>query len=118
MQIRCSPLFPLDDAGGLGAGSRRWTTLLPLSLRCWPRLVLKDTVILAGGWPLVVDGARAMLAQMARHPEAEIARLEPLRRPSTGLGTPLTAACFPIQGRSPALSVTTTQPPFSLAAFA
>lgn len=35
------------------------------------RLVLKDTVILAGGWLLVVDGARAILAQMARHPEAE-----------------------------------------------
>jgi hypothetical protein len=34
------------------------------------RLVLKDTVILAGGWLLVVDGARAILAQMARHPEA------------------------------------------------
>ena len=34
-------------------------------------LVLKDTVILAGGWLLVVDGARAILAQMARHPEAE-----------------------------------------------
>jgi uncharacterized membrane protein YkgB len=35
------------------------------------RLVLKDTDILAGGWFLVVDGARAILAQMARHPEAE-----------------------------------------------
>ena len=35
------------------------------------RLVLKDTIILAGGWLLVVDGARAILAQMARHPEAE-----------------------------------------------
>ncbi len=35
------------------------------------RLVLKDTVILAGGWLLLVDGARALLAQMARHPEAE-----------------------------------------------
>jgi uncharacterized membrane protein YkgB len=45
------------------------------------RLVLKDTVILAAGWLLVVDGARAILAQlapaqmalaqMARHPEAE-----------------------------------------------
>src|ERR1700732_2898179 len=35
------------------------------------RLVLKDTVILAGGWLLVVDGARAILAQMAHHPEAE-----------------------------------------------
>src|SRR5206468_7930610 len=35
------------------------------------RLLLKDTVILAGGWLLVVDGARAILAQMARHPEAE-----------------------------------------------
>lgn len=30
------------------------------------RLVLKDTVILAGGWLLVVDGARAILAQMTR----------------------------------------------------
>ena len=29
------------------------------------RLVLKDTVILAGGWLLVVDGARAILAQIA-----------------------------------------------------
>jgi uncharacterized membrane protein YkgB len=37
------------------------------------RLVLKDTVILAGGWLLVVDGARAILAQMARHPAAETA---------------------------------------------
>src|ERR1700710_1329210 len=42
------------------------------------RLVLKDTVILAGGWLLVVDSARAILAQlalaqMARHPEAESA---------------------------------------------
>jgi uncharacterized membrane protein YkgB len=35
------------------------------------RLVLKDTVILAAGWLLVVDGARAILAQMARRPEAE-----------------------------------------------
>jgi reactive chlorine resistance protein C len=35
------------------------------------RLVLKDTVILAGGWLLVVDGARAILAQMARHPAAQ-----------------------------------------------
>src|SRR3979490_1652526 len=35
------------------------------------RLVLKDTIILAGRWLLVVDGARAILAQMARHPEAE-----------------------------------------------
>jgi reactive chlorine resistance protein C len=35
------------------------------------RLVLKDTVILAGGWLLVVDGVRAILAQMARNPEAE-----------------------------------------------
>jgi uncharacterized membrane protein YkgB len=35
------------------------------------RLVLKDTVILAGGWLLVVEGARAILAQMARRPEAE-----------------------------------------------
>jgi hypothetical protein len=33
--------------------------------------VLKDTVILAGGWLLVVDGARAILAQMAGHPEAQ-----------------------------------------------
>ena len=30
------------------------------------RLALKDTVILAGGWLLVVDGARAILARMAR----------------------------------------------------
>jgi uncharacterized membrane protein YkgB len=35
------------------------------------RLVLKDTVILAGGWLLVVEGARAILPQMARRPEAE-----------------------------------------------
>lgn len=34
------------------------------------RLVLKDTVILAGGWLLVVDSARALLAQLARHSEA------------------------------------------------
>jgi uncharacterized membrane protein YkgB len=34
------------------------------------RLVLKDTVILAGGWLLVVDGARALLAQMARRSAA------------------------------------------------
>jgi reactive chlorine resistance protein C len=40
------------------------------------RLVLKDTVILAGGWLLVVDGARAILAQMARHPGAETLRQE------------------------------------------
>ena len=37
------------------------------------RLVLKDTLLLAGGWLLVVDGARALLAQMARRPEAESA---------------------------------------------
>src|SRR5258708_946029 len=37
------------------------------------RLVLKDTMMLAGGWLLVVDGARAILAQMARHPEHAIA---------------------------------------------
>ena len=41
------------------------------------RLVLKDTVILAGGWLLVVDGARALLAQMARRPETE--RADPNR---------------------------------------
>src|SRR5262245_45719007 len=35
------------------------------------RLVLKDTVILAGGWLLAVDGARAILAQMASHPVPE-----------------------------------------------
>lgn len=35
------------------------------------RLVLKDTVILAGGWLLVVDGARSMLTQLGRRPEAE-----------------------------------------------
>lgn len=34
------------------------------------RLVLKDTVILAGGWLLIVNGARALLAQMGCHPEA------------------------------------------------
>lgn len=34
------------------------------------RLVLKDTVILAGGWLLVVEGARELLAQMACRPEA------------------------------------------------
>src|ERR1700731_3301088 len=34
------------------------------------RLVLKDTVILAGGWLLVVDGARPLLAQMARRSAA------------------------------------------------
>jgi uncharacterized membrane protein YkgB len=34
------------------------------------RLVLKDTVILAGGWLLVVDGARTLLAQMARRSAA------------------------------------------------
>jgi reactive chlorine resistance protein C len=33
--------------------------------------VLAFLVILAGGWLLVVDDARAILAQMARHPEAE-----------------------------------------------
>jgi reactive chlorine resistance protein C len=46
------------------------------------RLVLKDTVILAGGWLLVVDGARAILAQTARHPEHAIAdqRMGDVRR--------------------------------------
>jgi reactive chlorine resistance protein C len=35
------------------------------------RLVIKDVLLLAGGWLVVVDGARALLARMARHPEAE-----------------------------------------------
>jgi len=34
------------------------------------RLVLKDAVILAGGWLLVTEGARAILGQMARQLEA------------------------------------------------
>jgi uncharacterized membrane protein YkgB len=34
------------------------------------RLVIKDTMLLAAGWLLVVDGARAMLAQIARRAEA------------------------------------------------
>ncbi len=33
------------------------------------RLVLKDTMLLAGGWVLVADGARATLALLARRPE-------------------------------------------------
>jgi hypothetical protein len=52
--------------------------------------VLKDTVILAGGWLLVVDGARAILAQMARHPEAERAdrnrSVAPLQASETRVG--------------------------------
>src|ERR1700752_5265473 len=39
------------------------------------RLVLKDTVILAGGWALIVDGARTLLARMARYPTAEMANV-------------------------------------------
>ncbi len=54
------------------------------------RLVLKDTIILAGGWLLVVDGARAILAQMARHPEAERAdrnrSVAPLQASETRVG--------------------------------
>jgi reactive chlorine resistance protein C len=41
------------------------------------RLVLKDTVILAGGWLLIVDGVRGLLAQIARRPENESAEWIP-----------------------------------------
>ena len=55
------------------------------------RLVLKDTVILAGGWLLVVDGARIAGADGPPFRGGK-SRLEPFRRPST----PLTAAaCSP-----------------------
>src|ERR1700675_1927944 len=86
--------YPLSKRLGLaGAGVSFLTTLVTLSFlvttpEAWVpalgdaqhgfpylsgagRLVIKDTIILAGGWLLVVDGARAILAQMARHPEAD-----------------------------------------------
>src|SRR4029077_5681357 len=89
------PLLPRDDAGSLGASSLGCPPRLPLSLRCRPAC--------AQGHGHSGRRMASCRRRCARNTGANgtpsrgrKSRLEPLRRPSTGLGTPLTAAaCWP-----------------------
>jgi len=87
------PLLPRDDAGSLGSGSRRCTTRLPLSLRCRPPCAQGHRHSGRRMASCRRRGARNTGAN-GTPSRGRKSRPEPLRRPSTGLGTPPTAAAY------------------------